>query len=71
MVYRCAYARANNRHPIVAPHGINSGVLFLKFDKMKEFQFERKITNLLDVYMNHLKLPEQDLLNILFSNQTG
>jgi lipopolysaccharide biosynthesis glycosyltransferase len=57
--------------PYVLPYGVNSGVLFLKFDKMKEFEFEKKIFALFDIYIKRLQLPEQDLLNILFYNQTG
>jgi lipopolysaccharide biosynthesis glycosyltransferase len=57
--------------PVVGSYGINSGVLFLELNKLREFEFDKKMMNLLDIYMEKLFRPEQDLLNILFANQTG
>lgn len=69
---RCAYykqTKGSMAHvPAVWNSGLNSGVLFMRLDRMREFGFEEKIQNLLlnTTYHSRLAFPEQDLLNILF-----
>jgi lipopolysaccharide biosynthesis glycosyltransferase len=51
----------------VRPYGLNSGIIYMNLDKMRQFGFELKITDLLDEYKPKLAHPEQDLMSILFS----
>ena len=57
--------------PAIFDSGLNSGVLFMRLDRMREFDFEKKIINLWRIYFNKLVYPEQDLLNIIFHDNIG
>jgi lipopolysaccharide biosynthesis glycosyltransferase len=57
--------------PLVKRYGINSGVLFLRLDKLRKFELDKKMMQTLDLWIKKPITAEQDLLNILFSNQTG
>lgn len=57
--------------PAIFNSGLNSGILFMRLDRMREFNFEEKMINLSVLYRDKLLYPEQDLLNILFHNNIG
>lgn len=58
--------------PWVWKYGLNSGMLLMRLDRMREFDFEKKIieTAAVPKYKESV-VGDQDLLNILFHNQTG
>lgn len=58
----------NKTHvPTIWDSGLNGGVLFMRLDRMREFDFENKIIKLFEAHSDNLLFLEQDLLNILFS----
>lgn len=74
---RCAYFNktfgGETHVPALWNSGLNGGVLFMRLDRMREFKFEEKIVRLASSrqYKDKLEFAEQDLLNILFHNNTG
>jgi len=62
-----------SRVPSVWTSGFNAGVLFMRLDRLREFNYEKKILNIvLDrKYNSKFDFAEQDLLNILFHKNTG
>lgn len=59
-----------NYVPLVWQYGLNSGVLFMKLDRLREFDFEKKV---MDVTLGgqYSIIGDQDFINIVFHNQTG
>ena len=60
--------------PVVWNSGLNSGVLFMRLDRMREFEFERKVEDLLSnnvSLVSKIIYPEQDILNIIFYTNIG
>lgn len=43
----------------------------MRLDRMREFKFTEKLNILLQIHKSKLRFPEQDLLNIMFHNETG
>jgi lipopolysaccharide biosynthesis glycosyltransferase len=61
-------------YPVTGKFGLNTGVLFMKLDKMREFNFEGKMALILDrCLVNNIRLhvAEQDLVNILFASSSA
>ena len=58
--------------PSVWPSGLNSGVLFMKLDRLREFSFEKRVIEV--VANDHYKSAisgDQDIVNIIFHNNSG
>lgn len=75
IILSCAYynklLNLKTHVPAYGPSGLNAGVLFMRLNKLREFDFEKKILNLIPIYKSRLQFAEQDLINILFHNDTG
>ena len=57
--------------PAVWQSGLNGGVIFMRLNRLREFDFEKKIIEIAEMYHTKLHFAEQDLLNILFSKNIG
>jgi lipopolysaccharide biosynthesis glycosyltransferase len=70
--FGCSYHNKKKlAFPIVGRSGLNSGIIFMRLDRMREFKFEDKMMDLLEEYKSKLVHPEQDLMSILFSYYPG
>lgn len=71
----CMYMYRKTHSPLPVPwvwkYGVNSGMLLMRLDRMREFDFEKKIiqTATFPKYKESI-MGDQDLLNILFHNQS-
>lgn len=65
------YNKPNIRHPFVAPHGINSGVLLMNLTRMRDFLFVEKLIRINEQYNHLISLFDQDLLNIIGYYNSG
>lgn len=60
------------RVPIWGPTGLNSGVLFMKLDQLKEFEFEKKINQVAsESKYTKVIVGNQDIMNIVFNKEPG
>lgn len=73
---RCGYydhyiGKPEPRIPAYGKYGLNSGVLLMRLDRLRDFMFEEKMIALSNDYKYRLIYPEQDLLNIVFHFNHG
>ena len=68
MTNRCKYYRF--RIPVVGQFGINSGLMFMKLDELRRFDFVNKIIEIQNKTKYRI-YGDQDMINFLFHNQTG
>ncbi|CAN7937881.1 unnamed protein product, partial [Ixodes hexagonus] len=52
-------------------YGLNSGVILMNLTRMRAYGFESLVMTLMDKYHKVLKLPDQDLLNMVFHDDPG
>lgn len=68
MKYSCIYYRF--RIPVIGRFGINSGLMFMKLDELRRFDFVNKIIEIKNKTKYRI-YGDQDMINFLFHNQTG
>ena len=56
------------RHPYYGNYGVNSGVMLMKLDKMRQLKWERQITDIYETFNTRIVFGDQDLINIYFSS---
>ncbi|EEC08312.1 glycosyltransferase domain-containing protein, putative, partial [Ixodes scapularis] len=52
-------------------YGLNSGVILMNLTRMRAYGLESIVTNLMNKYHSVMKLPDQDLLNMVFHDDPG
>lgn len=57
--------------PVVGNSGLNSGVMFMRLDLMRNSNFVDAIVKVADGYKDIIPGAEQDILNIIFSKNLG
>lgn len=58
----------NSSVPFYGKTGLNSGVMLMDLEKMRNIDWESKILAIYDKYKNNLQWCDQDLINIYFHN---
>ena len=56
----------NARHPYYGRSGVNSGVILMHMNRMRQAGWKRHIINYYNQYRNNITLGDQDLINIFF-----
>jgi UDP-xylose:glucoside alpha-1,3-xylosyltransferase len=66
--YQGGYAKYKHfKRPLYPrPAGLNSGVLFMDLEKMRQIPWLKLLSDALSTYKAYIKLGDQDLLNIFF-----
>ena len=68
--YSCVYFDKTRLPLVVDKYGVNSGLLFMKLDDLRRFDFVKKIIEIRKRSKFRI-IGDQDMINILFYNQTG
>lgn len=70
LFYSCVYFDKTRLPLVVDKYGVNSGLLFMKLDDLRRFDFVKKIIEIRRRSKFRI-IGDQDMINILFYNQTG
>ncbi|ODM96072.1 Glucoside xylosyltransferase 2 [Orchesella cincta] len=61
-----SFYEKHSRIPFVPPTGVSSGVMLLNLTRIRQYDWETKITNVLSSFAHDLLRGDQDIINALF-----
>lgn len=61
------YSRNFSRHPYYGKYGVNSGVMLMNLERMRQLKWEQKMLPIYQKYNLKLVFGDQDLINIYFA----
>ncbi len=61
----------NDKHNPYIILGLNSGVMLMDLEKMRQFGWQDRLTNISKQYKSKVESPDQDVINIFFSYHPG